>query len=251
MRPVVRRQVRDGEALCVQPAPAAEADEDHVADRGGHKARDQHREERRAHRDAALHHHHPAHDRAAEERRDRGERAGGGENGLLPLPERAGKRHHHPDDRAECDQRCFGPEHGTEGKRADRRERDPRRMRDGRSAAADALERRVAAVPREQRPSEEDDARAGGRQQEHEVPRRGRVAECLGQAVPQPVLEVVHHREEERGEKRRRDPDHRSERDKPQVRAAAEGLRLGHGTTDASGTRGRPRVRARGRSAPG
>jgi len=147
MRPVVRRQVRHGEALCVQPAPAAETDEDHVADRGGHKARDQHREERRAHRDAALHHHHPAHDRAAEERRDRGERAGGGENGLLPPAERAGKRHHHPDDRAECDQRCFGPEHGTEGKRADRRERDPRRMRDGRSAAADALERRVAAVP--------------------------------------------------------------------------------------------------------
>jgi hypothetical protein len=94
-------------------------------------------------------------------------------------------------------------------------------------AAADALERRVAAVPREQRPSEEDDARAGGRQQEHGVPRRGRVAERARQAVPQPGLDVVHHREEERGEKRRRDPDHRSERDKPQVRAAAGGLRLG------------------------
>jgi len=72
----------------------------------------------------------------------------------------------------------------------------------------------------------------------------GAVAECAGQAVPQPVLEVVHHREEERGEKRRRDPDHRSERDKPQLRAAAEGLRLGHGRSDASGRRGRPRGRA-------
>jgi hypothetical protein len=197
----------------VEAAPGAEPDEDHVADRGRDEARDQHRERRGAHRDAALDHHHPAHDRAVEERRDRGERAGGGKNGLFPLAERAGKRHYHPDDRAERDQRRLRAEHGAEGERPDRRERDPRCMRHRRRAAADALERRVAAVPREQSPREEDDARAGGRQQEHEVPRRGRVAECAGQAVPQPVLEVVHHREEERGEKRRRDPDHRSERD--------------------------------------
>jgi hypothetical protein len=135
----------------VEAAPGAEPDEDHVADRGRDEARDQHRERRGAHRDAALDHHHPAHDRAVEERRDRGERAGGGKNGLFPLAERAGKRHYHPDDRAERDQRRLRAEHG--------------------------------------------------------------LAECAGQAVPQPVLEVVHHREEERGEKRRRDPDHRSERD--------------------------------------
>ena len=46
---------------------------------------------------------------------------------------------------------------------------------------------------------------------------------ALGRLSHSQLLEVVHHRDEERGEKRRRDPDRRSERDKPQLRAAAEG----------------------------
>jgi hypothetical protein len=166
MRPVVRRQVRDGEALCVQPAPAAEADEDHVADRGGHEARDQDREERRPERDAALDLIIPptigppnsaeiAENEPALARTD-----------CSRSPNAPGERHHHPHDRAERD---------------------------------------------------------------HEVPGRRRAAERARQAVPQPALDVVHDGQEERGEKRRRNSDHGSEPDEPQVGAAAEGRRrLGH-----------------------
>ena len=43
-----------------------------------------------------------------------------------------------------------------------------------------------------------------------------------GQAVPEPVLEVVHECEEHRCKKRRRYPDHGAEADEPEVGGAAE-----------------------------
>jgi hypothetical protein len=53
------------------------------------------------------------------------------------------------------------------------------------------------------------------------------VAERARQALPQPALEVVHHREEQRGEERRRNPDHGTEPDESQINAAVDGG-LGH-----------------------
>ena len=48
------------------------------------------------------------------------------------------------------------------------------------------------------------------------------MAEAVRQVGPEPVLEVVHEREEERGEQRGRDADHGSEPDELEVRGAAE-----------------------------
>jgi Methyltransferase small domain len=48
------------------------------------------------------------------------------------------------------------------------------------------------------------------------------VPEALREIGPEPVLDVVDEREEDRGEKRRRDADHRAERDETQVRRPTE-----------------------------
>src|SRR4029450_12241179 len=94
----------------------------------------------------------------------------------------------------------------------------------GGHAAVDAFE-----PPRRRRPP-----RSGRRRPcRCTAPRRRRVAERDRQAVPQPVLDLVHSREEERGEKRRRNPDHRSEPDESEICAAAEGG-LGHASVPTS-----------------
>ena len=212
MRPLVRRQARLGQAGRPEPAPVSEADEDHVAGGRRDEAGEQRRGERRAEsRSARLDHHHAADDRSAEERRDGRERARAGEQGALALAETEDRRHGDADDHPQRDQRHLRPEDRAERERAQRRERDPGCVRErGRLLALKADQRGDAAVAREEDARDEDDARTRERQAEHEVPRRRRVAEMVRQVAPEPVLEVVHECEEERGEERGRDADHGS-----------------------------------------
>ena len=113
-----------------EPAPVAEPDEDHVADGRGHESREEHRQQERSHLEPALDHEHPADDRPAEQRRDRRERAGRRDHGLLLLAELHEPRDEHPGDRSERDQRRLRAEHRPERERADRRQRDPGPVRD-------------------------------------------------------------------------------------------------------------------------
>jgi hypothetical protein len=97
----------------------------------------------------------------------------------------------------------------AEAQRAQRGERHAEAVRDRRRPTAEARERRVAAVPGQPGARDRDDGGAGDRQPEHHVPRH--------RLVPEPVLELVHEREEPRGEQRRRQADQRSEGEQPQV----------------------------------
>ena len=72
----VFRQAAEGDRLRVQPAPAAEADEDEVTDGGRHEAGQEDRDRRGAETDRSLHHQHATDDLSAEQRRDGSERAG-------------------------------------------------------------------------------------------------------------------------------------------------------------------------------
>ena len=46
--------------------------------------------------------------------------------------------------------------------------------------------------------------------------------ERVGQVVPEPVLELVHQREEPRGDQRRGEPDGRAQEDQPEIGASGE-----------------------------
>ena len=55
--------------------------------------------------------------------------------------------------------------------------------------------------------------------------------ERVGKVVPEPVLNVVHERQEERGHQCRRDADQGTEGDEAQVRARGNLRLVGHGST--------------------
>jgi len=105
-------------------------------------------------------------------------------------------------------------------------ERDTRRVGDRRRRAPEPVERRVAAVSGKELTSCDDDGCADDGQPDDEVPRRRRLAQVIGKVGPQPVLDVVHEREEERRKKRCGNPDECPEQDQPQVRGAGELLGL-------------------------
>ena len=100
----------------------------------------------------------------------------------------------------------------------------PGRMRKRRRFHADPAERPVAAVAREERARQQDDARAGGRQPEHEIPGWAGRVETFGKVVPQPVLELVNGGEEQRGEQRGGDTDDGAERDEMKGTPPRNGL---------------------------
>ena len=52
--------------------------------------------------------------------------------------------------------------------------------------------------------------------------------ECIGEVVPEPVLDVVDERQEHGRDKRRRDADHGAEGDEAQVRASGDLRLFGH-----------------------
>ena len=97
----------------------------------------------------------------------------------------------------------------------------------GVGAAADPLERRVAAVARQQQPGDDHDAAptTGSPITRYQG---GEVRRARRQVVPEPVLEVVDEREEHGRDERGRDPDQRAEPDQAQVGGAAQ-LRSGGG----------------------
>jgi hypothetical protein len=80
----------------------------------------------------------------------------------------------------------------------------------------------MSTVARQEQTRDDHDAGTGERQPDDEVPRRRGMAERAGEAVPEPALEVVHEGQEDRGKKRRRNPDHRAEADESQKLGAAE-----------------------------
>jgi hypothetical protein len=86
-------------------------------------------------------------------------------------------------------------------------------MRKRRRLDADPAERRVPTVAREEPARQQHDARAGGRQPEHEIPGWARRVETFGKVVPQPVLELVNGGEEQRSEQRCGDTDDSAESD--------------------------------------
>ena len=106
-----------------------------------------------------------------------------------------------------------GPSTAPNARRADRRQRDARGIRDRCRRDADALQRLVPAVARQERARRDDDAGTQDRQTEHEVPGWRRRVEALGQVVPQPVLQLVDRGHEERCDERRGNTDERAEPD--------------------------------------
>ena len=115
---------------------------------------------------------------------------------LSCAPSRARRVISDPDDCAERDQRPLWTEHRTERERADRGERDPGRVREQRRLPRETVKRAVAAVARQEAAGDRDDACPGHGQADDQVPGRRRLAQVLWQVVPEPVLEVVHDREE-------------------------------------------------------
>ena len=122
------------------------------------------------------------------------------------------------DRRPERDQRGLGAEHRAEGQRADGRQGHARHVGDGRRRrGAEAVQRAVAAVSREQPSRREHQGGADHREADHEEPRRRVVAERVRQVVPEPVLQLVDQRQEDRREERGRDADQRAEPDQLEV----------------------------------
>ena len=75
----------------------------------------------------------------------------------------------------------------------------------------------MAPVARQGQTGDDDDGRTHDRKPYDEVPRRRRVPERVRQVVPQPVLEVVDEREEERGDERCGNPDRRAEEHEAEI----------------------------------
>jgi hypothetical protein len=217
-RAVVQLEVGHLEPGRLEPAPVAEAEEDHVADRGRDEARDQRGGEPRAERPRGrLGQHHAGHERAAEQRRDRGERPGQREHSPLAVVERRERRQRDRDDRPECDHGRLRAEHEPEAEGAERGEHDTGRVRQRRGGGVDAAERAVAAVAGQERARRPHDGAPHDRQPEHEVPRRARLAERVGEIGPQPVLKLVHEAEEHRRHGGRGNAHERGEPDEFQV----------------------------------
>jgi hypothetical protein len=220
---LVEGQSRHRELELVEPAPVAEPDEQQVADRRRDESRQQQREQRRADREPALQQQQPGDERPAEQRRDRRERAGRAEHRALARRELRHPRRRHADGRPERDQRRLRAEHRAERQRAERRERDPGRVLGRRRCGAHALQRRVPAVAGQQAAGRKHQRRAHHRQADHEVPGRLLLAERVWQLLPHQVLELVHEREEDGGDERRRDADQRADRDQAQVGPTGRG----------------------------
>ena len=90
----------------------------------------------------------------------------------------------------------------------------------------------MTAVAGQQHAGGENEARARKRQADDEVPGRSRRVEVLREVHPQPVLELVHGGEEERGSERRRNPDEGAETDEAEgALARHRRVRLGRAHT--------------------
>ena len=154
-----------------RPPQFAEANEDHVADRGRDQTGQQRRDQAGSGAQPALDEQHAGHKRAAEQRRDRRERACSGEDGsLLPAEPHHAVRHD-PDGGPERDHRRLGAEHRAECERSDRRQHDTGNEGRRRRRRAQPLERAVAAIPWQERAREDDEQRPKNGQPEHEEPR--------------------------------------------------------------------------------
>jgi hypothetical protein len=110
-------------------------------------------------------------------------------------------------------------EHRAEGERADGRERHAGRVRERRGLDAEPSQRDVPAVARKEAARRDDDGGARDRQADDEEPRGRRVAERVGEVVPEPALRFVHEREEARGDGGGRQPDQGAGQNETKVRA--------------------------------
>ncbi len=132
------------------------------------------------------------------------------------------------------DERPLWAKHRTEGERADRGERDARRVREKRRLPRETVKRAVAAVARQEAAGKRDEACPGHGQADDQVPRRRRFVQVLWKVVPEPVLQVVHEGQENGREQRGRDPDHGAQQHQAEVAPSAQlGLRpLAHSDPD-------------------
>ena len=117
------------------------------------------------------------------------------------------------DDRSERDQGRFRAQDRTESERRERRECDAEGVRGCNGPAADSLERRVAAVARQERTRRQHERCSYHREPDDQVPRWRGVAKHIREIGPQPVLEVMHQSQEAGGDERSRDANQRTEQD--------------------------------------
>jgi hypothetical protein len=150
-----------------------------------------------------------------------------------PAVERTEGGEEEPDDGAQGYQGRLGAEHATERERCERGKGDAQGIRRRSRRHGDAFEGPVAAVARQETPGRQDECRPDHRQEEHQVPGRGGVAERFGQLVPEPVLQVVDEPEEAHCDERGRNADERPEQDEPEVRPGGR-LLLAHRSTGRS-----------------
>ena len=156
---LVLGQVRHDQPRRVETAPVAEAREDDVPNGRGDEPGQKRRNQCRPEADPRFDQHHSTNKWATEERRDRGEGPGDGEDSGLLLAETEcgdeGKR----DDRAECDHRAFRAEHRAEAERAEARDDDSRSVGNRCRRDADPLERLVTPITGEEQSGKDNDRR--------------------------------------------------------------------------------------------
>ncbi len=79
----------------------------------------------------------------------------------------------------------------------------------------------MAAVSGQKQAGAHDERGTDDGKPDHEVPGRRRVTERVREVVPEPVLDVVHEREEEGRDEGGGDPDRRTEEHEVEIRATA------------------------------
>ncbi len=220
------REVRHAQLRSVEPAPVVQPDEDDVTAGGGHQAGQQQRYQRGPHRQPGLDEQDSRRKRSAEQGRDRRERAGRAEHGVLARSEPHQPAGPDADGRPESDQRRLRAQHRPEGKRGYRRQRHAGRCGHRRGLRAEALDRLVPPVARQRGAHDGDDRRPDRRQRDHQEPGRRRVPEAIREVIPEDVLELMDERQEAGGEQRRRHPDRGTDQDQTQVCRPGERLWL-------------------------
>lgn len=110
-------------------------------------------------------------------------------------------------------QRPLGAEDAAERERRDCREQHPGGVGNRSRWSAETLERRVAAVAREEHARTDHDRRPTTGNPITQIPGRVRDADVVRQIGPQPVLELVDEREEPGRDQRGGNPDQRAQED--------------------------------------
>ena len=267
-RAVVGRQPRDLERRCLEPAPVAQSGEDQVAAGCRDQPREQHRDQRGAQPDARLHQQHAGRQGAAEQGRDRRERTGRRQHAPLARSHVHEWRDGHPYHRARAISGASGPSTAPNESVASAASATPGPHETGVGSMLTPPSGSWPPSPGSTRRGKDDEGRPDHRQRDHQEPGRARVAEAVGQVVPEHVLELVDHHEESGRHEGGRHPDHGADQNQAQVGRACQRLGVCRArrrrrdgpappaappparSTASSGSRGRRTWRSRGRPCP-